>query len=81
MWVVSLKHSWYNGKNMFQLNLEQLDTLSDLFLDISKGLLLGAFALPIITNIDFFLFLKTFIMGMIFGYFSLKIIELKGVYK
>ncbi len=66
---------------MFKLNTDQLDALSDLFLDIAKGLLLGSFALPVITNIDFFIFVKTFTMGMIFGYFSLKLIELKGVYR
>lgn len=64
---------------MLQLTSGQIEKLSILFLDIAKGLFLGAFALPVFTNSDFFIFMKTFIMGAIFTFFSLKLVELKEV--
>lgn len=67
--------NWY----MLHLTSGQIEKLSNLFLDVAKGLFLGAFALPVFTNIDFLIFMKTFTMGTIFTFFSLKLVELKEV--
>lgn len=64
---------------MLQLTRGQIEKLSNLFLDVAKGLFLGAFALPVFTNSDFLIFIKTFTMGAIFAFFSLKLVELKEV--
>jgi hypothetical protein len=60
------------------LSNQQLDKLSELFLDLSKGSFLAAFALPLLTGGNTILFIKTFILGLIFTFFSIKLISMKG---
>lgn len=55
----------------------QLEKLSELFLDLSKGLFVSSLALPILTRADFAIFTKLFIGGLICTYFSLKLLEIK----
>ena len=56
---------------------EQIDKLSDFFLALAKGQILGALAIPILTGVDIFVLLKLFISGMICLYFSFTLLEVK----
>ena len=60
------------------LNKKQLDKLSDLFMDLAKGLFLAALAVPVLSSQATLLTtLKGVITGCVFVYLSLKTIELK----
>jgi len=64
------------------LSIEQLEKLSDLFMDLAKGLFLAALAVPAITPVVTLLTsLRISITGLVFLYLSLKTIELKEVIK
>lgn len=57
---------------------EQIDKLSNLFLDLAKGLFLSAIAIPVLSpQLTFFISLKGIITGLVFTYLSLKILESK----
>lgn len=56
---------------------QKIDKLSDLFLDIAKGLFLASFALPIIIKSDLILFIKSFGLATICVIFSLELLNLK----
>lgn len=58
-----------------KLNDQQINKLSDLFMDIARGLFLAAFATPILTNVDFLLLSKLLISGILYVYFSLKLLK------
>lgn len=60
---------------MLALTGQQINKISDLFMDLGKGLLLAGFGAPLITPIDFFILLKLFFSGIICVYFSLKLLE------
>jgi hypothetical protein len=65
-----------------RFNREQMDKLSDLFMDLAKGLFLAGLAGPAISSqINFLLSLKSIITAVMFLYFSLKAIEVKEVLK
>lgn len=60
-----------------ELSARQLEKLSDLFMDIAKGLLLAAIAVPVIAKGATILeSLKAMIAGLLFTYLSLKAIKL-----
>lgn len=59
------------------LTNQQIDKLSDLFMDLAKGLLLGGFAIQAITRSDIFFIIRSFGVAVFCVYFSLKILELK----
>ena len=57
---------------------EQLEKLSNLCMDLAKGLFLTALAIPAFSpNATMMISIKSTAAGIIFTYFSLKIIELK----
>lgn len=60
------------------LQNQQLDKLSDLFLDLGKGLFLASFAISIFTHVEAILFVKAFTTGILCVIFSLKLIDLKN---
>lgn len=63
---------------MLGFNNRQIEKLSDLFMDISKGLFLAGFTVTIIKEIDLLLLLEYFITAILCMYFSLKLFEIKG---
>ncbi len=63
---------------IFVLSAKQLERLSELFIDIAKGVFLSALAVPIIDkNATFLEALRTTIAGLLFTYLSLKATELQ----
>jgi hypothetical protein len=58
---------------------QQIDKLSDLFLDLSKGTILSDFAIQVFTGINVVIFIKLFIAGLVFAFISIKVLELKQV--
>lgn len=59
---------------------KQIEKLSDLFMDLAKGLFLAAFAVPALTTgADFLFLLRIIISGIMCTYFSLWLIGLRGV--
>jgi hypothetical protein len=56
---------------------QQIDKLSDLFLDLSKGTFLAAFGIQFFTPLNSVVFLKLIILGLLLVFFSLKVLELK----
>ena len=65
-----------------RFTLEQYDKLSDLFIDLAKGMFLAGLAAPAISKQpEFISSLKSMILALAFTYFSLKILELKEVKK
>lgn len=63
---------------MISFNDQQIEKLSDLFMDLGKGLFVLVFTVSVIKEIDFIVFLKYLLSGIICAYFSLKLLELKG---
>lgn len=63
---------------MLNFSLIQIEKLSDLFMDLAKGLFLAGFAVPIIKEVDFVILLKYFAAAILCVYFSLKLLEVKG---
>lgn len=64
---------------MISFNDKQIEKLSDLFMDLAKGLLLAGFAVPAFTiGADFLFLLRSVISGIMCTYFSLWLIGLKG---
>lgn len=63
---------------MLSFSASQLEKLSDLFMDLARGLLLAGFAVPIIKEVDFLRLSEYFISGILCVYFSLKLLEVKG---
>ncbi len=59
-------------------NDKQIEKLSDLFMDIARGLFITVFGTQILTSIDFLLLLKLFITGILCVYFSLRLLETEG---
>jgi len=65
-----------------ELSKEQLEKLSDLFIDIAKGLLLASLAVPAFTSVkDILSSIKLFIIGIAFIYFSLSICQQKEKFR
>ncbi len=65
---------------MRKFNNQQLDKLSDLFMDLAKGLFLAIFAVPVFSGgADFLFLLRTIISGIICVYASLWLINQKGI--
>lgn len=62
---------------MLELNSRQVEKLSDLFMDLAKGLLLAAFTVSVIKEIDLLSLLKYLASGILSVYFSLKLLEVK----
>lgn len=61
-----------------RLNSEQLDRLSELAIDLAKGLFLASIAVPAISPAaTFVVTLRGIFAGCILTYFSLKIIDIK----
>lgn len=56
---------------------DQIDKLSDLFLDFAKGLFLAGFALQIFTQSDIISFWKYYLTGATSAFFAIKVLELK----
>ena len=67
---------WYADGKMF--NTGQIEKLSDLFMDVAKGLFLGSFALSALTAVDLLVFVKGFTGGIVCTYFSLMLLSIKG---
>ena len=62
------------------LTTGQLEKLSELFLDIAKGLLLASAAVPVFSSeITFLSSMKSVGVGLLFTFLSLKAIQLKEV--
>lgn len=57
---------------MLKLNSRQIEKISNLFMDIAKGLFLVAFTIQFIQRADLISFLRYVIGGIIFVYFSLR---------
>lgn len=66
----------YNER-MLELNRKQIEKLSDLFMDLAKGLFLAAFGVSVLKGIDFLSLLKYLVSGILSVYFSLKLLEVK----
>lgn len=62
---------------MLSFSKVQIERLSDLFMDLAKGLFLAGFAVPIVKEINFVVLLKYFISAILCVYFSLKLLEVK----
>lgn len=62
---------------MLELNIRQIEKLSDLFMDLAKGLLLAAFTVSVLKEVDFLSLLKYMVSGILSVYFSLKLLEVK----
>jgi len=63
---------------MFRWNDHQLEKLSELFLDIAKGLFLASFVVPAISTLATLInSVKTVVVATLFTYMSLKIVEFK----
>lgn len=62
---------------MLELNIRQIEKLSDLFMDLAKGLLLAAFTVSVLKEVDFLSLLKYLVSGILSVYFSLKLLEVK----
>ncbi|MBA3724576.1 MAG: hypothetical protein H0W89_06875 [Candidatus Levybacteria bacterium] len=59
-------------------NFAQLDKLSELFLDLAKGLFLAGIAVPVIaTEISLLDSFKSMFVGLFLTYLSLRIVKLK----
>jgi len=58
-----------------KFNSKQIEKLSELFLDLSKGLILGGFTIPVFTQGDYIIMLKLLIAGVFATYASLKLID------
>ena len=56
---------------------QQIDNLSELFLDIAKGILLGTLATPFFTTSDIIVFVKGFGVGAFCTFLSIKVLEFK----
>lgn len=65
-------------KLMLKLTNQQIEKLSDLFMDLGKGLILASFTAPILTSIDFVIFLKLSFGGILCVYFSLSLVKAEG---
>jgi len=65
-----------------RFNIEHLDKLADLFIDLAKGLFLAGLVAPAISSdITYLISLKSVCVGIIFLYFSLRIISYKEILK
>lgn len=62
---------------MLEFNVRQIERLSDLFMDLAKGLLLAAFTISVIREIELLSLLKYLVSGILSVYFSLKLLEVK----
>lgn len=63
-----------------KFNKRQLLKLSDLGLDLAKGLFLATFAAPIIsTQVTFLVSLKSAVLGIGLAFLALKILELEEI--
>ena len=56
---------------------QQIDKISELFLDLSKGTFLAAIGIQIFSGINVIIFLKLNLLGLALAFFSLKALELK----
>lgn len=74
--ICFLIHLCYS-RIMLRFSLIQIQKLSDLFMDLAKGLFLAGFAVPIITDVDFAVLIKYFVSAILSLYFSLKLLEIK----
>jgi len=59
---------------MLDLSERQNEKLSDLFMDLAKGLFIAGFAVPIVKEVDFAVLFKYFISAIICVHFSLKLL-------
>ena len=57
---------------------QQIDKISELFIDVAKGLFLVAFASQFFTSSDIIIFVKNFFAAVFATLLSLKILELKN---
>lgn len=63
---------------MFRWSDTQLEKLSELFLDIAKGLFLASFVVPAVSSLATVInSVKTVAVAALFTYMSLKIVEFK----
>ncbi len=63
---------------MLEFTDKQIEKLSDLFMDLAKGLFLAGFAVSLVKEVDLLPLLEYFIGGILSTYFSLWLIEVKG---
>ena len=61
--------------------MHQLGKLSELFIDVAKGLFIASFAAPIFSKAELFVFLRPFLVGVFLVYWSLRFGELQEVGK
>lgn len=61
------------------LTNEQIDTLSDLFIDTAKGAFIAAITLTVITKADMFAYVRFLAIGISCVYASLKILTMKSI--
>lgn len=67
---------------MMDLTVSQLERLSELFIDIAKGMFLAALAIPVIAPVPVVAgSIRSTIVGLFFTLLSLKALELKEVVK
>lgn len=65
---------WYN---QFVIKNQQIDKISELFLDISKGLFLAALAIRLFTTYDIITFWMYMISAFIYATLAIKVLERK----
>lgn len=58
---------------LIMLTNKQVDKISDLFMDIARGLFLASFTVPIVTPLDSITFTKMLVAAIFCTYFSLKL--------
>ncbi len=65
---------------MLIFNSKQIEKLSNLFMDLAKGLFLAVLLIPALANgADFLFLLRTMISGIMCVYFALWLLELKEI--
>lgn len=64
---------------LLQFNDKQIDKLSDLFMDLAKGLFLAGFTLQFIKEVDILALLKYIGGGIMFTYLSLYLLNNKRI--
>jgi len=62
---------------MLKFTNEQIDKISELFLDVAKGLFLTVLTLQILNKSDIAIFSQNLLGGIMSTYVSLKMLELK----
>ncbi|MDP3973786.1 MAG: hypothetical protein Q8P92_03050 [Candidatus Daviesbacteria bacterium] len=60
---------------MISFTDKQIEKLSDLFMDLAKGLFLAGFTLQIVREVDILALLKYIAGGIIFAYSSLRLLK------